>query len=125
MARDVVFADVRRRVGEFGELATLVTVTDAGTPHAVTVLVEATDDRLAARVGPRTLLNLLARPTLSLLWLPTDGGKYQLILDGVAENVPREETVAPTRISIEVTKGILHRLAGCEDTGPTCIPLGA
>jgi hypothetical protein len=124
MAREVLFTDVRRRVAEFGELATLVTVTEAGTPHAVTVLVEAAGDRLVARVGPSTRRNLVARPTLSLLWLPTDGGLYQLILDGEAETIG-EETEAATEISIVVTKGILHRLAGHDGAGPTCAALDA
>jgi hypothetical protein len=123
MAREVVFADVRRRVTEFGELATLVTVTDAGTPHTGTVLVEVVDDRLVVRVGPSTRRNLLGRPTLSLLWLPTDGGSYQLILDGEAETIGEQENEAPTKISVVVTKGILHRLAGREGTGPTCAAL--
>ena len=123
MAREVVFTDVRRRISEFGELATLVTVSEAGTPHAVTVLVSVTGDRVVATVGPRTRLNLVARPTLSLLWLPADGGAYQLILDGIAETVGEEEGGALTKISIAVTNGILHRLAGRDATGPTCVAL--
>ena len=62
MAREVVFADVCRQISQFGDLATLVTVTAEETPHAVTVLVGVAGDRLIATVGERTRLNLVARP---------------------------------------------------------------
>jgi hypothetical protein len=125
MGRVVDFADVRRHVAEFGDRATLITVTDSSTPHVVSTVVEVTDGRLRTRVGQRTAANLVEHPALSLVWQPANGGEYQLILDGV---VDPDRAVAGvdgvTAISIEVTHGILHRLAELPGDGPSCVALG-
>ena len=44
-------------------------------------------------------------------------------MDGVAEadGEPDGDGLIPVRV--EVRKGILHRLAGRTDAGPTCLPL--
>ena len=125
MAREVEFADVRRRVAEFGSLATLVTVTDAGTPHTVSVEVSPGDDRLVCAVGARTLANVSVRPGIALLWSPVDGGDYQLILDGTAVATASDRGDGLAEIAVEVSMGILHRLAGRRGTGATCVALDA
>ncbi len=48
MSRDVDFSDVRHRVREFGERATLITVTADGLPHVVTAIIAIDPDRLRA-----------------------------------------------------------------------------
>jgi hypothetical protein len=75
------------------------------------------------RVGPTTAANIGRRPAASLSWFPRAGGDYQLIVDGVAEadGEPDGDGLIPVRI--DVRKGILHRLAGRTDAGPTCFPL--
>jgi hypothetical protein len=123
MGREVVFDDVRRRIDEFGERAALITVTDAGTPHTVSVLVGMRHGRLVAAVGSRSLANLSVRPGVSLLWPAVDGGNYQLIVDGVAEPTAEAPVDGLTEVTIDVTSGILHRLAGLRGAGPTCIAL--
>ncbi len=123
MGREVVFEDVRRRIEEFGERAALITVTDGGTPHTVSVLVGIGDGRLVAAVGSRSLANLSARPGVSLLWPAVDGGNYQLIVDGVAELAAQAPIDGLTEVSIVVTSGILHRLAGLRGAGSTCVAL--
>ena len=124
MAREVEFADVRRRLAEFGDRATLITVTGSNTPHAVSTVVEVVDDRLRTRVGQRTTDNLAEHSALCLVWQPPDGGEYQLIVDGIAEQadaVTGDDGV--TAISIVVTSGILHRLAELPGDGPSCVAL--
>ena len=124
MGRAVEFADVRRRVAEFGDRATLITVTMSNTPHVVSTVVGVSDGRLLTRVGQRTAANLAERSALSLVWQPVDGGEYQLIVDGIAEQADAVEGVeGVTAISIVVTGGILHRLAGLPDDGPSCVAL--
>ncbi|MEO5898650.1 MAG: pyridoxamine 5'-phosphate oxidase family protein [Ilumatobacteraceae bacterium] len=125
MSREVEFHDVRRRVAEFGELATLVTVTGSGAPHTVSVLVDAADRTLVVAVGARTLANIVANPAVCLLWTPGESGNYQLILDGTAAPNAVERTGGLVEIAITVTMGILHRLADRSGTGPTCVALGA
>ena len=125
VAHAVEFADVRRRVEEFGDRATLVTVTESSAPHVVSTVVEVIDDRLLTRVGQRTAANLAEHPALSLVWQPAGGGEYQLIVDGIAEPVAATQAVdGATTISIAVTGGILHRLAELPGDAPSCIALG-
>lgn len=124
MARNVTFEDVLRRIGEFGERATLITVNSDGRPHTVSVEVHLTAERLVVAVGARTRENLLARPGVSLLWHPAPDGIYQLIVDGVAQDVGDDEGHGSSTVSIVVERGILHRLAGVPGSGPTCVALG-
>ena len=87
VGREVQFADVRRRVAEFGDRATLITVNASNSPHVVSTIVEVVDGRLLTHVGQRTAANLAERSALSLVWQPPNGGEYQLIVDGIAEHV--------------------------------------
>lgn len=124
VARDVTFEDVRRRIGEFGDGATLITVNGDGRPHTVSVEVHLGAERLIVEVGARTRENLLARPGVSLLWHPGPDGTYQLIVDGVADDVVDDDGRGLFTVSIVVERGILHRLAGVPGSGPTCVALG-
>ena len=118
------FADVRRRVAEFGDRATLITVNASNSPHVVSTIVEVVDGQLLTNVGQRTAANLAERSALSLVWQPPNGGEYQLIVDGIADHVDVvEDGRGVATISIVVTRGILHRLAGLPDDGPSCVAL--
>jgi hypothetical protein len=123
MGRSVELSDVVPEIERFGALATLITVGEHGDPHVGSVLVEVGDERLVVRVGPTTVANMTQRPAVSLSWLPSGSGDYQLIVDGVAEadGAPDGDGLIP--VLVEVRKGILHRLAGRTDAGPTCLPL--
>lgn len=57
---------------------------------------------------------------MTLLWDAVDDGEYQLILDGVAESVGEPDDRSVSSVSIAVTRGILHRLAGLPSGQPTC-----
>lgn len=107
------------RIAEHGERAYLVTVTDEGTPHVVSVVVGRVDDRLAVGAGRRTRANLETRPSLTLLWPPAADPAYSLLVDGsfVADLDGGE------RIAIEPTAAVLHRVAGVEGDGPNCVPV--
>ena len=119
MGREVEFGDVTVWVERFGPLATLVTVTDAGAPHVGSVTVSAATDRLTMRVGARTRENVLARPALTLAWLHPERD-YQLIIDGAGSvgGDPGADGLYECAVSVE--RGILHRLAGRPDVGPSC-----
>jgi hypothetical protein len=119
VGREVEFSDVTVWVERFGPLATLVTVTDAGAPHVGTVTVSAATDELTMRVGARTRENVLARPALTLAWLHPQRD-YQLIIDGSGSvgGDPGSDGLYECAVSVE--RGILHRLAGRPDAGPSC-----
>lgn len=123
MSRTVEFADVHRRITEFGQRACLITVTTDNTPHVVTTLIEITGERLRTCVGSRTRANLTAQPRLTLTWQPTPGGDYVLILDGRAESLGEPDAAGVTEITIDVDRGILHRLAELPTPGPSCVSL--
>lgn len=119
------FTDVRRHIADYGELAVLVTVTPDGLPHVGTVVVSVGEDEsIGFRAGPRTRANLHEQPRLSLTWPPTDGGAYQLILDGVVHQLNEPDADGSCAVSARVDRGILHRLAGRPDAGPSCRTLG-
>ena len=123
VSRTVEFVDVHKRITEFGDRASLITVDADGRPHVVTVVVEIDDERLRTRVGAHTRANVAERPHLTLTWAPPAGGEYLLILDGsvVAQGEADEDGVG--EIVIAVDRGILHRLAELPDPAPTCLAL--
>jgi hypothetical protein len=124
VSHEVEFAAVTREIDRFGERATLVSVGDGGAPHVVTTIVDVGDERLLVEVGSRTSENLRLRPRLSLVWEPSDGGEYQLILDGSAEQVGGPDERGVSVVTVAVDGGILHRLAGLPAGVPTCRALG-
>jgi hypothetical protein len=110
---------------EFGSTASLVTVSEDGTPHVVSVVVGTDGERLTVDVGTRTRENVSSRPNATLVWFPPHGGNYQMIVDGVVEQIGDKNADDLSAVSITVTRGILHRLAGLAESGPTCITLSA
>ena len=66
------------------EFAYLMTVGDDGRPRVVAVTVRADGHRLAATVGHRTRDNLVARPSVSLVFPPTTTDRFSLVVDGDA-----------------------------------------
>jgi hypothetical protein len=107
------------RVGEFGSKAYLVTVTDEGTPHVVSVVVDRVDDHLAVGAGRRTRANLGDRPTLTLLWPPATDPAYSLVVDGTFV----ADLDGGARVAIEPVSAVLHRVAGADGDGPNCVPV--
>jgi len=122
MAQPVEITDVAQGVAEFGPLATLVTVTEGGAPHVGSVLVAVDDGHLAVSVGSRTRANIRSNHAVTLAWLP-DHADYQLIVDGnaVTSDEPTDDGLFAVRIDVE--RGILHRVAGRTEAGPSCVPL--
>ena len=118
MSSPIALADVAGRLGEYGPLAMLVTVTPDGAPHVGTVLVTIGAAHLDIKVGARTRDHIRSNPTVTLAWLGADSD-YQMIVDGVAvvDDDVDDDGLFP--VGIDVRRGILHRLAGRRG-GPTC-----
>lgn len=123
MSRPAEFADVDRRIDEFGDRATVMTVTPDGSPHVVSAVIAVDGERLVTRVGSGTAANLSERPSVSLTWQPPPGGEYLLILDGTVEGLGDADADGVSEIAIRVDRGILHRLAGLPTSGPSCVAL--
>lgn len=107
------------RIDEFGRRAYLVTVTDDATPHVVSVVVDRDGDDLVVGAGRRTRANLESRPTLTLLWPPAADPAYSLLVDATFVG----ELDGGERVAFRATSGVLHRVAGAEGDGPTCLPV--
>lgn len=106
-------------------LAYLLTVSDDGRPHAVSVVPTLDGGVLTMEVGRRSAANAAARPDVSLLWPPSEPGGYSLIADGAA-------SVDGTVLRVALTWAVLHRPAEPASPPPAagacasdCLPLGA
>jgi hypothetical protein len=119
VARPVELADVLAQVERYGPLASLLTVTPDGRPHVGTVLVTERAGRLDVRVGSRTRDNIAGNPRVSLAWV-REHLDDQLIVDGTAEVGAGPDSDGLHTVAIAVERGILHRLAGRPDAGPSC-----
>jgi hypothetical protein len=115
-------ADLRKQLGTYGPLATVVTVSAEQTPHVGTSLVEVDSGLLVVRVGPRAAANLELNTALCLTWPPPQGDHYQLIVDASAVEVrPDGDTYT---VVATPHAGIRHRVADAP-AGPSCIQLDA
>ena len=124
MSIPVALDEVRQRIDEFGPRAILVTVSPQREPHVVTVMVSVGEDRLTMRTGGRTRANLAVNSHVALTWPALPGGEYQLSLDGVANPVGSDDPSGPGDVAVTVERGVLHRLAGLAESGPSCLPVG-
>ena len=122
MSKSVEFADVVAQIDRYGRLASLVSVGADATPHIGTVLVEPVDGHIAVRIGSTTRANMQAHPAVTLAWL-RDGDDYQLILDGTASVDDEVGADGLYAARVRVDRGILHRVAGRPDAGPSCMAL--
>lgn len=85
--------------------AYLLTVGDEGPPHALAVTPTVDGTVLTVDgIGRRTRANLLARPSVTLVWPPGSIDEYSLIVDGQAAVTRESVRVVPTR-------AVLHRPA--------------
>jgi hypothetical protein len=103
----VLLDGLREQTTKFGPSAYVITVTDGGKPHVVSVMVDWSDDRLVFGAGRTTLACVAARSDVALLWAPIEPGGYSLIVDGVATR----EDPQRDRLSLRPAKAILHRSA--------------
>jgi hypothetical protein len=99
-----------------GDEALLVTVGDDAAPHVVSTVLRWRDGRVVADAGRRTVANAGANHVVTLLWPTPYAGAYRLIVDGRA-------SVADDELVITPTSAILHRIAGIDGEGPTCLPV--
>ena len=110
--------DLHERIEACGPQAFLVTVTEAGDAHVVSVVVRRDGDALAFDAGRTSRANLAARPTATLLWPSRsfDNGEYSLIVDGDGVVAAEGDGVV-----VQPTAAVLHRIAGSAGAGPSCI----
>jgi hypothetical protein len=91
--------------------------TGGGPAHVVSVEADLADGRFTVAVGRTTLANVTAQPHVTLLWSPTPGEPYSLIVDG-------EATADGGVVAVMPTRAVLHRVAGVDPDLPTCREVG-
>jgi hypothetical protein len=109
---------LRSEAAKYGDAPYLLTVSDDGRPHAVSVRVSWAENELRLPGGTRSLANASARPEVSLLWPAFEDGGFSLIVDGSAQ-------VDDGQIAIRPVSAVLHRSlpAGADGAGSECKPV--
>jgi hypothetical protein len=117
MSVPVDVRDLGAHAADRGLVAFLLTTSDDGRPHAVSVSLQGGDGTFGCRVGRRSAANAVARPLVSLLWPARTDDDYSLIVDGDATVSAAEDggdlVVTPSR-------AVLHRTA---ENRSDCVPL--
>jgi hypothetical protein len=114
----VSLQELHERIEASGPRAFLVTVSEDGEAHVVSVVVRRDGDALAFDAGRTSRANLQARPTATLLWpsRADDNGEHSLIVDGHGDTGDDADAVI-----VHPTAAVLHRIAGSTGDGPSCI----
>jgi len=118
MSVAVSLQELHERIEACGPRAFLVTVSEGGAAHVVSVVVRRDGDALAFDAGRTSRANLAARPTATLLWPSKafEDGEYSLIVDGHGDAADDGDAV-----TVNPTAAVLHRIAGSTGDGPSCI----
>ena len=103
--------ELRAESAKYGDAPYLLTVSDDGRAHAVSVRVSWEGDELNLPGGTRSRANARARPAVSLLWPALEEGGFGLIVDGSA-------SVLGERIVIRPLSAVLHRTVGASGAVP-------
>lgn len=121
MSVKVELDEVREQVAACPSVAYLLTVTDDGRPHAVSLEVEWDGDCLVGGAGRTTAANAERSPDVSLLWPVSGRDGYALIVDGRAE-VRHDGDQA--RVAVKPSGAVLHATPDArKEGGPGCIPV--
>ena len=118
MSVRVELDEVRRQVDACRSCAYLVTVTDDGRPHAVSLQVRWEGDELVGGAGRRTAANAERSPEVSLLWPVSGRDGYALIVDGRAEVRADGDQ---SQVAVKPTTAVLHKTPDAEGEGPGCV----
>ena len=121
MSVKVELDKVQEQVAACGSCAYLLTVTDDGRPHAVSLTVEWVDDELVGGdLGHRTAGNAGRSPEVSILWPESGREGYALIIDGTAQVEPDGDRA---RVRVKPTSAVLHVTPEGKGNGPGCVPV--
>jgi len=119
MTVPVGLEQLRSEATKYGDAPYLLTVSDDGRPHAVSVRVVWDEGALRLSGGVRSRTNAATRPEISLLWPAIEDGGFSLIVDGSA-------SVSDDQIVIRPVSAVLHRslaAAGGLAAGSECRPV--
>ncbi|HYH49804.1 MAG TPA: pyridoxamine 5'-phosphate oxidase family protein [Acidimicrobiia bacterium] len=120
MSIRVELDELREQVAACGPYAYLLTVTEDGRPHAVSLRIEWDGGDLVAAPGPRTVANAERGPEVSLLWPVSGRDGFALFVNGPAEVRVDGET---TKVAVKPASAVLHKTPEGEAQAPGCVPV--
>ena len=120
MSIQVGLDDVREQVAACGSYAYLLTVTEDGRPHAVSLRPEWDGDELIVRPGQRTMANAERSPEVSLLWPVSGRDGFALFVNGRAEVRMEGGSAA---LAVKPSSAVLHKTPEGTGDEPGCIPI--
>jgi nitroimidazol reductase NimA-like FMN-containing flavoprotein (pyridoxamine 5'-phosphate oxidase superfamily) len=116
----VELEELHDQVAACGSYAFLLTVSDDGRPHAVSLRVAWDGDALVGAPGPRTVANAERSPEVSLLWPQSGRAGFTLFVNGRAEVRADGES---SRVAIKPATAVLHKTPEGEVDAPGCVPV--
>lgn len=122
MSISVSLEQLRAEMQKFPAMPYLLTVSEGDRPHCVAIAVTWDGDQLVMAPGNSTLANAAARPSVSILWPPSEAGGYSLIVDA-SVTATSGGGAGDNSISVLPTRAVLHRPAGT--TEPEAAGCGA
>jgi hypothetical protein len=102
MTVPVGLEQLRSEAAKYGDAPYLLTVSDDGRPHAVSVRVSWQEGDIELPGGSRSRSHAATRPEVTLLWPAIEDGGFSLIVDGSARVVGEQIVVRPA-------SAVLHR----------------
>lgn len=120
MSIKVELDELREAVAACGPYAFLLTVTDDGRPHAVSLVVRWDGDELVCAPGPRTVANAERSPEVSLLWPVSGREGFTLFVNGPAQVRADGDTKT---VAVKPASAVLHKTPEGESSAPGCVPV--
>ena len=120
MSIRVELDELREQVAACGPYAYLLTVTEDGRPHAVSLRMEWDGDDLVCAPGSRTLANAERGPEVSLLWPDSGREGFALFVNGPAE--VRADGDAK-KVVVKPASAVLHKTPEGDAEAPGCVPV--
>lgn len=120
MSIKVELGELREQVAACGPYAFLLTVTEDGRPHAVSLVVQWDGDDLFCTPGPRTMANAERSPEVSLLWPMSGRDGFALFVNGPAEVRPAGQTKT---VVVKPASAVLHKTPEGAESAPGCVPV--
>jgi hypothetical protein len=120
MSIKVELDQLREQVAACGPYAFLLTVSEDGRPHAVSLVVKWDGDDLVCAPGPRTVANAERSPEVSLLWPVSGRDGFTLFVNGRAEARAEGDS---TEVVVKPATAVLHKTPEGQDSAPGCVPV--
>ena len=118
MSIPVELEKVREQVAACGSYAFLLTVTEDGRPHAVSLVVGWDGDELVCAPGSRTMANAERSPEVSLLWPVSGRDGFTLFVNGRAEIRGDGDD---RKVVVKPMSAVLHKTPEGDARAPGCV----